>query len=652
MAQRGVRIKDLRKFKFVSDPQISPDGEEVAFVLSTIDYKEDRYDRHIWMADTGSGTLSQFTHGTESDTHPRWSPDGNKILFLSTRKPEAKKPDLYVIPRDGGEANLVAEAQQGIRSPIWGPDSKTILYTTKVWTVEEPDSDVKRITRIRYKLNGEGCFEGRRSHLFTVRLRGKPRRLTEGEYDVEAASWSPDGTMISFVTNMEPGADTSRVKDVFSVPSKGGEIVKLTRGGHSISAVSWSPDGKLIAFIGHDQPEELAVDLDMWIMEPDGGGMVNLTDGFDRSLSMGIGSDLRVSTPDAGPVWCYTGGSLYFATADTPHRNVYKVDIEGSVREVVTGSVVDGFSLSRDDSVMAFNALSSTRPAELYIKRGHRDPVRVSRFNDRLLGGAAFVEPEHFTFKNRLGREVDGWLIRPFDWREGESYPVVLEMHGGPRSVYGNAPFHEFQILAAEGYAVIYTNPRGSAGYDEDYAQAVMRHYGEVDYEDLMDFTDEALRRFNWLDEDRMGLTGGSYGGYTTNWIICHTDRFQAAVTFRSICNWVSKFGVSDIGYMQPESISGRETYWEEDMVEQLKHSPLYYVDRVKTPCLIVHSEQDLRCPMEQAEQWFTALKLNEVPTELVRFPEENHDLSRSGKPRHREERLRLMVRWFNNYLK
>jgi len=182
-------------------------------------------------------------------------------------------------------------------------------------------------------------------------------------------------------------------------------------------------------------------------------------------------------------------------------------------------------------------------------------------------------------------------------------------MHGGPRGVYGDGIFQEFQLLAAEGYAVIYTNPRGSAGYEEEYTQAVMRHYGEVDYEDFMDFTDEALRRYPWMDEGRLGLTGGSYGGYTTNWIIGHTDRFNAAVTCRSICNWVSKFGVSDIGFMQPESISGRKTYWGDDLVEQMRHSPLYYADNVKTPCLIIHSEEDYRCPMAEGEQWFTALK-------------------------------------------
>jgi acylaminoacyl-peptidase len=320
-----------------------------------------------------------------------------------------------------------------------------------------------------------------------------------------------------------------------------------------------------------------------------------------------------------------------------------------AIRTVVGGRVVDGFTVSRDEENMAFNAMTATRPCELYLLDG--DEKRLTGFNDRLINGLELAEPECFTFTNRLGRKVEGWILKPVGWEKGEKYPCVLEMHGGPRGVYGDGVYHEFHLLSAEGYAVIYTNPRGSAGYEEEYAQAVMGHYGEVDYEDFMDFTDEALNRYPWIDETRLGLTGGSYGGYTTNWIIGHTDRFKAAVTCRSICNWVSKFGVSDIGYMQPESISGAKTYWGDDLVEQMRHSPLYYAGDVETPCLIIHSEEDYRCPMAEGEQWFTALKLNGVPTELVRFPGENHELSRGGKPGHREERLRHILRWFREYL-
>jgi len=652
MPKSKIKVEDLRRFKFVSDPQISPDGEKIAFVLSTINHGEDAYERHIWMADRASGKVEQFTHGPGSDTYPRWSPDGTQLLFLSSkREPDKKGNQLWVIPLSGGEARLAAETELGVSKPAWAPDSKRVLFLSKVWDEGKPKTDVKVIKRIKYKLNGVGTFEGRRTHLFAARVGRKPRQLTRGEFDVVVAKWSPDGKSIAFITNMDEDADVSRVTDVFTMPSRGGEPSKITEGKHSIADLSYSPNGERIAFIGHDQPEGLAVNLDLWVMPSEGGEKRNLTEDFDRSLNMGVGCDLRVATPNPGAVWSTDGASLYFKTASIPHASIYNVNASGGpVEEVVGGRVVEGFSLSADCSVIAFSALDATHPAELWVsdERGER---KLTRFNDRLLRGLNLSVPERFTFANAVGETIDGWVMKPVGYEEDESYPTVLEIHGGPRGVYGDGMFHEFQVLTAEGYAVIYTNPRGSAGYGEAYAQAVMGHYGECDHEDLMAFVDEVLERYPFIDKSRLGVTGGSYGGYMTNWMISQTDRFTAAVTFRSICNWVSKFGVSDMGYYQPRSIAGEEDFWTNIEVP-LQHSPIMYAKNVKTPCLIVHSEDDLRCPMEQAEQWFVALKQNGVPTELVRFPDETHDLSRSGKPKHREERLRHMLRWFDKYLK
>ena len=648
MAKRNIKVKDLRRFKFVSDPQINPVGSKTAFVLSEIDYDEDKYRRHIWLAGTETGKLSQFTFGPGSDTYPRWSPDGERMLFLSNGRQPDKKTQLYVINMSGGEAQLVADMENGVSNPHWSPDGKLVLFTSRIWTEKKTESDVKQIKRIRYKFNNLGFFEGRRIHLFTVRPGRKPKQITKGEYDVNDPKWSSDGKHITFVTNMEQDQDISRVADIYKVPVKGGEPEKLTDSTYTITSHNHSPDGKTIAFIGHHQPDELAVDYDLYTLTPESEPML-LTEGFNRSLSMGIGSDLRVSTPSGGPVWSSDGEYIYFNTSDIPYSNLYRINTSTKKLEtLVTGKTVDGFTVA-ENGLIAFNAMTSLEPCELYLMDG--EERKLSGFNKRLLNSLTLSEPEHFTFTNRLGRTVDGWIMKPIGWKKDESYPCVLEMHGGPRSIYGEGIFQEFQLLCAQGYAVIYTNPRGSAGYEEEFTQAVMRHYGEVDYEDFMDFTDEALKQYPWIDEDRLGLTGGSYGGYTTNWIIGHTDRYKAAVTCRSICNWVSKFGVSDIGFMQPESISGAKTYWGDALTQQMKHSPLYYAGNVKTPCLIIHSEQDYRCPMAEGEQWFTALKLNNVPTELIRFPDENHELSRSGKPKHREERLEHILRWFREYL-
>ncbi|TRO52456.1 S9 family peptidase [Candidatus Bathyarchaeota archaeon] len=648
MAKRNIKVEDLRAFKFVSDPQISPDGSRIAFVYSEIDHEEDKYLRHIWFAETSTGKLTQFTYGPGADTYPRWSPDGKKLLFLSNGRQPDKKTQLYVINIGGGEAQLIADTENGVSSPAWSPDGKSLLFTSKVWTEEKPESDVKRITRIRYKFNNVGFFEGRRTHLFTVKPGGKPKQLTKGEYDVNNPKWSQDGKSITFITNMEPDQDTSKVNDIYRIPAKGGNPEKITDSKYNMSNHSHSPDGEYIAYVGTDRPEELAVDLDLYKMK-NGGKPKCLTDGFNRSLGMGMGGDLRVASPDDGPVWSGDGKYIYFSTSDTPYCNLYRINTSNKKLEtLVTDKSVDGVSVS-NNGLIAYNAMTALEPCELYLYDGAEK--KLSSFNKKLLDKLTLSAPEHFTFQNRQGRTVDGWIMKPTGWKKDQKYPCVLEMHGGPRGIYGEGIFQEFQLLAAEGWAVIYTNPRGSAGYEEEYTQGVMRHYGEVDYDDFMDFTDEAIKRYPWIDEQRLGLTGGSYGGYTTNWIIGHTDRFKAAVTCRSIANWLSKFGVSDIGFMQPESISGAKTYWGDDLLEQMKHSPIYYVDKVKTPCLLIHSEQDYRCPMAEGEQWFTALKLNNVPTELIRFPDENHELSRSGKPKHREERFQHILRWFREYL-
>ena len=649
MAKRNIKVEDLRGFKFVSDPQISPDGTKTAFVLSEINHDDDKYQRHLWLAETNTGKLTQFTYGPGADTYPRWSPDGLKILFLSNGRQPDKKTQLYAITLSGGEAQLVADMENGASNPAWSPDGKTMLFTSKVWTEEKTESDVKRIKRIRYKFNNVGFFEGRRTHLFTVKPGGKPKQITKGEHDAADPRWGPHGKTISYITNMEQDQDTSRVNDIYRIQAKGGDPEKITDSTYNIANHSYSPDGETMAFIGNHRPEELAVDNDLYKLPVKGREPELLTGGFNRSLLIGIGSDLRVSTPGDGPVWSSDGEHIYFNTADTPYCNLYRINIGNKKLEtIVSGKTVDGFSVA-DNGVIAYNAMTSLEPCELYLLDGGEK--KLSDFNKKLLTQLNLSPPEHFTFKNRLGRTVDGWMMKPSDWKKGAPYPCVLEMHGGPRGVYGEGIFQEFQLLCAEGWAVIYTNPRGSAGYEEEYTQGVMRHYGEVDYEDFMDFTDEALKQYPWIDEKRLGLTGGSYGGYTTNWIITQTDRFKAAVTCRSICNWVSKFGVSDMGFMQPESISGAKTYWGDELIEQMKHSPIYYVDRVKTPCLLIHSEQDYRCPMAEGEQWFTALKLNNVPTELIRFPDENHELSRSGKPKHREERMQHILRWFREYL-
>jgi len=644
MPLRPVKPRDLRKFTFISDPQMSPDGSKVAYVHTTLDYEENDYVKHIWLHDVVTGSDSQFTFGSGKDSYPRWSPSGTKLLFLSSgREPESKN-ELYVINVSGGEAKKVASLETGVSNPIWSPDEKTVLFSSRVWEPEKPDTDVVVVNRIWFKLNGVGMFAGKRVHLFTVKSTGgKPKQVTKGEFDVGAYTWSPDSKEIAYVTNKSPEQDRTHIRDIYVIPAKSGEATKITDSIHEISSISWSKHG--IAYFGSDFHNRGSTNTDIWVMKPN-EEPVNITKEFDRSLERGIGSDLRISTPSPAPVWSPEGDEIYFKTGEVSHSNIYKVNTGSKqVTKLTEGVTVDGFSYSADFKHVAYNAMTAAEPCELYV-----DGKKVTKFNAKHLKNLHLSTPEQYTWVNELGESIEGWVMKPVGFNEDEKYPTILQIHGGPLGIYGEGIYQEFQLMTSDGYVVIYTNPRGSGGYGEDYASTLNGRHGTVDYRDVIDFTEDAIERFSFIDADRLGVTGGSYGGYLTNWIITQTDMFKAAVACRSTCNRYSHHGYSDFGFKHGES--GNMGYPWRDEDKLLSQSPLRYAENVKTPTLFIHSENDLRCPIQQGEEFFVALMELGVDTELVRFPDETHELSRSGKPKHREERFQHILRWFDKYLK
>jgi dipeptidyl aminopeptidase/acylaminoacyl peptidase len=645
MATYPVKPEDLRKFVFISDPQTNPDGSKIVYVHTSIDYSKNDYVKHLWVHDIDKGKDIQFTYGEGKDSFPRWSPDGDRLLFLSSERQPEKNAQLYVISTSGGEAKLIADLDTGIINPKWSPDGKTILFSSRVWEPEKPESDVVVVKRISFKFNGVGLFAGKRVHLFTIKSTGgKPSQITKGEFDVRAYDWSPDNKEIAYVTNKDPDQDISHVSDIYIMPSKGGEAKKITDGEHQIHEISWSKYG--IAYLGNDFHAQSATNIGLWVKRNQDHKPLNLTEGFDRSLMRGIGSDLRFGTPSPGPIWSLKGDMIYFLTGEVPYSSIYRIELDTRKIEKVTNDItVDGFSFSDDFKILAYNAMTSTELCELYV-----GDKKVTKFNNKYLKNLKLCTPHRYTWENELGDQIDGWIMKPINYEEGEKYPAILQIHGGPLGIYGEGIYQEFQILTSAGYTVLYTNPRGSAGYDEKYAASLNGRHGTIDYKDLMDFTKDALKRFSFIDENRIGVTGGSYGGYLTNWIITQTDLFKAAVTCRSTCNRHSHHGYSDLGYKH--GTSGNMGYPWRDEEKLLEQSPLRYVKNIKTPTLIIHSENDLRCTIQQAEEFFVALMELGVDTEMVRFPDENHELSRSGKPMHREERFKHILRWFDKYLK
>jgi dipeptidyl aminopeptidase/acylaminoacyl peptidase len=648
--KKKVEIKDLSRIIAISDPRISPDGKKVVFVHTKLDFEEDTYLNNLWIVNTKKGKPRQFTSGRSKDKNPSWSPDGKYIMFTSIpydKEGNKKKRQIFVIPVDGGEARQLTDIEEGVESPEWGPHGKRILFISNVKRFERDESDVKVIDRLSYKYDGKGFYENTRKHIFTINSSGgKPKQITKGEFDVSNPKWAENGKSIVFSSNLEPDADIVGRNYLYNVDSKGGEPKKLTKTLMNISGIATNPMRKEIVFTGHDYRNGSGTNTEVWVYRD--GDTNPITLDFDQDLGTKLSCDIRVNSISPNPTW--VGDYIYFTSTYTGISGLYRIYLNGGDVEKLIGQVdhsVETFSLNYNERI-AYTVLSTSEPIELWIM--DKDKTKqLTDINKDYKKKTLIMPHERFSFRSSAGHEVEGWLMKPSNFKQDKKYPLILHIHGGPRGAYGNSFFHEFQVLAAQGWAVLYINPWGSGGYYEEYQAALPGHYFEQDYEDLMKAVDVILKRKKWINENKLGVTGGSYGGVMTNWIITHTNRFAVASTLRSISNWVSFYGVSDIGWTFGKNEIGG-TIWEMEE-EFMSKSPLRYIANVKTPTQIIHSEEDYRCPMEQAEQLFTALKVLGVDTELIRFPGESHGLSRQGKPKHRKERLQHIIRWFNKYL-
>ncbi len=653
-ARRPLTPEDLVRIQQISDPQISPDGLRVAFVATTLSEERDEHLSTIWMIDTVGGAPRRFTTGTR-DTAPRWAPDGRRLAFVSEREP-GKPAQLYVMPSDGGEAIRLTNLKNGVWGPVWSPDGQRLVFMSRVGGWQEPEREEERrkskpvrvITSLRYKQDGEGFTYDRRPHVFVVSADGgEPRQITQGDFVHWDPCWSPDGRLIAFASARHETRDDDWAGDIWVVPAEGGEPRALTDTSGPVALPAFSPDGRAIAYLGHRYPCDDGRNIRLFAVPLDGGKPICLTERFDRRCGF-IGSPYLVTKP----VWAADGLSILVEVQDQADCGVWRVPVEGGEPEQVIGGAraVFAFSVSADGSRIAFAATDPLSPAEVFTCRGDgTDERALTDLNGRWKSEVALSPPERFTLR-RDGFSIDAWVMRPAAFDPDRRYPALLWIHGGPHRAFSHAFWHEAQVYAAAGYAVVYTNPRGSQGYGEAFSRAVVADWGGGDYEDIMAGLDEAPRRYPWIDPDRLGVMGISYGGYMTNWIIGHTDRFKAACAEGSISNVHTQFGTSDIGPAWNPSEAGRVLPWE-DPQWYVQHSPLTYAKNVTTPLLLIHAEHDLRCPIEQAEQMFVALKKLRREVVLVRVPDESHGLT-AWRSRHRLERLRLILEWFGKRLR
>jgi len=651
---RPITIDDLLALPILNDPQLSPDGSRVVCTVTTADRDANAYRTRLWIAPTGGSVPWQLTAAPARDTGPRWSPDGTRIAFVSDRGGEKQ---VWVIAIGGGEPRVLTSGKMAPADLAWSPDCRWIAFVGKPTPDAKDESDVRVISRLRYKQDGEGFWDGRWKQVFVVSAAGgDAKQITRGDCDHLSPAWSPDGTRLAYTANPDPNFDLMNITDVWTVAADGAESTArcITRGLGPAQSPAWAPDGTRVAYIGHDNACWGATNWGVWVVPAAGGEPACITKGFDRSAGHHVINDLRAHPSSGGLSWSPDGERVFFMLALGASTQIVSAAASGGdVRQETAGDhELIGCSLDREARWIACIESDPLSPGEMAIAQLGARPAPLRRLTD-LAGPAlrplALVTPERFQFESVDGWTVEGWAMRPADAPKGGRIPTVLEIHGGPHAAYGNAFFHEFQLLCAQGYGVIYLNPRGSQGYGQAFTAATRHDWGGKDYADLMRGVDYCLATFPWIDPDRLGVAGGSYGGFMTNWIVGHTPRFRAAVTMRSISNAYSQWGTSDLAYMKG--------FWEypgepwESPQFYLERSPITYVREMRTPLLILHSENDFRCPIEQAEQLFVALKKQGTPTLFVRFPNESHDLSRNGQPRHRAERLRQILTWFRTYL-
>ncbi|MBD3334591.1 MAG: prolyl oligopeptidase family serine peptidase [Candidatus Eisenbacteria bacterium] len=674
--KRPIKPEDLLSLKFVRAGRLSPDGSIYIFPVQSARRDRKGYDCRLYMVKTTDGSLRQLTFGKKSDGPPVLSPDGKLAAFVAKR---GKHPGIHILPTDGGEARPLVEKDGEFSDLSFSPDGRQILCTFRPSdprddqgadkqdkqskTHKEKDDDkpekkeppvFRHITRLFYRLDGQGFLPKEEAHVWIFDVEsGEGRQLTKGKRGCEQPAFSPNGKQIAYVSNIQPDPDVEMdMNDLFVISAKGGKARRIPTPKGMTHRPSFSPDGATLAYLGHDDAKDPWFEnTRVWVVPVKGRGKARcLCPDFDQPAYDGTISDMGGGFFDLQPQWSPDGRWIHFISCSHGSSALYRVSTRGGSPQQLTPNRMhlQAVDLSADRTAAAGVVSTELMPPEVFVfdlkKKTKR---RLTHLTKEWTEGLELSKPEKIRVKSTEDTAVDAWILKPPKFSKNKKYPAIVEAHGGPMTQYGYSFFHEMQFLAAKGYVVYYSNPRGSLGYGRAFSEAIKHDWGGRDYADVAAGTDH-LESLPYVDPKRIGITGGSYGGYMTNWAVGHTQRYKAAVTQRSVVDMIPFFGSSDVGYTFHHEIGGHP--WE-NVEGYRRQSPLTYAKNIRTPLLIIHSENDLRCNIEQAENLFATLKVLKRTTEFVRFPEEPHGLSRGGRPDRRIVRLEKIADWFEKYL-
>jgi dipeptidyl aminopeptidase/acylaminoacyl peptidase len=708
--KRNITEKDIFDFTWIGDTQLSPDGSRAAYVQTTVNAKRDGYDTAIYLLDTAQPMTParRLTNGPH-DAQPRWSPDGMQLAFTRAVEKDGKPQpaQLYVLSLAGGEPVQVSSMEKGVGSPQWAPNGMCIAVLSETPIVPEPKtekkegtkaeehkaeehkSDVRIITKAVYRNNGTGYLDTKDASqlylLYTAEIGSKPvtaLQVTAGRFSVGEFAWNPSSSEIYYTSEHvdEPYYDLPHneiymlgtpaegaTKDVKAPPPLSTLVAKLT---FDASGLAISPDGKRIAFHGDEQPlmkprshqqaDLFVMDIDPTQPAPSTPPVHNLTANYDYEVGGGVGGDNTAPRGGGrgGLVWTADGKSIIDVVGKQGSALLVSIDAKtGAVKELTAEKqAVVGFAVKPDTTKMLAQISTPVSIGDLFsvATDGSKQQTQLTDVNKTLFSQLNLTMPEDMQVtptanaKDIAGSKIESFVQLPPDFDKTKKYPLILNIHGGPHSAYGWVFDHEMQWMAAKGYVVVYPNPRGSTTYGQQFANVIQHNYPGDDFHDLMDCVD-AVVKLGYVDPAKMGVTGGSGGGLLTDWTVTQTNRFKAAVSQRDITDWSNWWYTADFTLFQPTWFEGAPF----DKVEEFKkYSPITYVTNIKTPMLFILGEADYRTPPTGGgEDFFRALKYRHIDTVMVRFPGESHELSRSGQPWHRVERLENIVNWFDKYL-